>query len=113
MNDSGTFMRNRHQNDVVMVLYECSTFFYESIQDAAERLLKFHIEREIGSDGDYHWRIYVNGKQITRSYSDDFTEEEVLRDYLTHYRDNFSWANLHWYIQAGQKIPILRSDIER
>ncbi len=113
MNDSDTFIRNRHQNEVVMVLYECSTFFYESIQDAAERLLKFHIEREIGSDGDYNWRIYVNGKQITWSYSDDFTEEEVLRDCLTHYRDNFSWANLHWYVQAGQKIPILRSDIER
>ena len=106
-------MRNRHQNDVVMVLYECSTFFYESIQDAAEGLLKFYIEREIGSDGDYHWRIYVNGKKIPRGYTDDLTEEEVLRDYLTHYRNNFSWANLHWYVQAGRQIPILRSDIER
>ena len=74
-------MKNRHRREKIMVLYECSEFYYESIQDMAESLLKF----KIVDNGD-KWRLYLNGKQLSFCYTKDYTYDEVLLDFLSGYQ---------------------------
>ena len=105
--DANEFMKNRHRREKIMVLYECSEFYYESIQDMAESLLKF----KIVDNGD-KWRLHLNGKQLSFCYTKDYTYDEVLLDFLSNYQKNLQWSNLHIYVRAGKKIPILRSEIE-
>ena len=86
----------------LIVLYNGVHFPFESVEEAAEKMLGFKIEP---SEDETAWKVFVNGKALATSYKrfehendkNGYTYDEVFKDQMKTFVKKHTYSNLHWY----------------